>query len=133
MKKKIIAAALGVAAFGALLTGCTSDADVASENIAKSAEQFEVQRTIVMVSGMTGKTIGYAEGRCSFEYPSSNRVDLTCKYGPNQYRKHTWIKGNLDSVVVTQEQPIDASVYHTRVIIKPENLIPEFDLQVGKQ
>ena len=35
--------------------------------------------------------------------------------------------------MIAQEQPIDVSVYHTRIIIKPESLLPEFDLEVGKQ
>ena len=118
---------------GALaLTGCTSDADKASENIAIAAEQFEVQRTIVGINGITGKTIFYAEGRCSFE-SSGRRFDVTCRYGPDEYRKHVFIMGDQDSVAVTQEEAIDVSVYHTRVILKPENLLPEFDLEVGKQ
>lgn len=134
--KKTFKKIIGIAAAGALIAGlaaCTSDADKASENIATAAEQFEVQRTIVGINGITGETTFYAEGRCSFEYPSSRRFDITCRYGPDEYRKHTFIMGDQDSVTITQEQPIDVSVYHTRVILKPENLIPEFDLEVGKQ
>ena len=43
--KKLIAAA--VAALALVLSGCTSSADVASQNIATAAEAFEVQRTLV--------------------------------------------------------------------------------------
>jgi hypothetical protein len=136
VKKKLVIipalAALALALTGAA-NGCTSDADKASENIGTAAEQFEVQRTIVGINGITGDTIFYAEGRCSFEYPSGRRFEVTCKYGPNEYRKHVFIMGDQDSVSITQEEAIDVSVYHTRVILKPENLIPEFDLQVGKQ
>lgn len=131
MKTKIASAALVIV--GALtLAGCTSDADKASENIATAAEQFEVQRTIVGINGITGETIFFAEGRCSFE-SSGRRFDVTCRYGENEYRKHVFVLGDQDSVSVTQEEPIDVSVYHTRVILKPENLLPEFDLEVGKQ
>ena len=35
--------------------------------------------------------------------------------------------------VSTQMESIDVSVYHTRVIVKPEGLIPDIDLQGGKQ
>lgn len=114
------------------LAGCTSDADRASENIATAAEAFEVQRTIVGLNGITGNVIFYAEGRCSFEYPTGTRVDVTCKYGPDEYRKHVFILGDQDSVVVTQEQSIDVSEYHTRIVLKPQNLLPEFDIQVGE-
>lgn len=119
-----------VAAFG--LAACTSDADKASENIAIAAEAFEVQRSIVGINGITGETIFFAEGRCSFEYPSGGRVDVTCKYGPDEYRKHVFLLGDQDSVVVTQEQAIDVSEYHTRIILKPQNVIPEFDISVGE-
>lgn len=129
--KKLIAA--GVVGLTVLLAGCTSDADKASENIATAAEAFEVQRTIVGINGITGKTIFFAEGRCSFEYPSGRRFDVTCKYGPTEFRKHVFILGDQDSVVVTQEKAIDVSVYYTRIVLKPQNIIPEFDLRVGEQ
>ena len=115
------------------LTGCVTetDADVASTNIATAAEQFEVQRTFVGINGISQEVIFYAEGRCSFE-TGSGRFDVTCKYGPDEYRKHVFILGDQDSVVITQEKPIDVSEYHTRIVLKPQNLIPEFDLEVGE-
>ena len=131
MKKIIIASAITIAGIIGL-AGCTSDADKASENISTAAENFEVQRTIVGINGITGETIFFAEGRCSFEYPDSNRVDVTCKYGPDEYRRHTFFMGDQDSVVVSQEESIDVSEYHTRIVLKPQNVIPEFDIMVGE-
>lgn len=130
--KKNIAALAITAVLGLGLTGCISDADRASENIATAAEQFEVQRTIVGINGITGDITFYAEGRCSFEYPSNNRVDVTCKYGPDEFRKHVFLMGDQDSVTVVQEEAIDVSVYHTRIILKPQNLLPAFDLELGE-
>lgn len=129
--KRVLAAAV-IAGAMLSLAACTSDADKASENIATAAEAFEVQRSIVGINGITGETIFFAEGRCSFEYPSGGRVDVTCKYSPDEYRKHTFILGDQDSVVVTQEKPIDVSEYHTRIVLKPQNVIPEFDIMVGE-
>jgi hypothetical protein len=128
-----IIGALGALAIATLaLAGCTSDADKASENISTAAENFEVQRTIVGINGITGETIFYAEGRCSFEYPSGGRVDVTCKYSSDEYRRHTFFMGDQDSVVVSQEESIDVSEYHTRIVLKPQNVIPEFDIEVGE-
>lgn len=121
-----------IATFMLTAAGCTSDADKASENISTAAEAFEVQRTLVATNGITGEVMLYAEGRCSFEYPSKSRVDITCKYGPEDYRRHTYIKGDQDQVVISQEVGIDVSEYHTRIIIKPQNIIPEFDIMVGE-
>jgi hypothetical protein len=131
-KNLIIAAAVALVS-GIALAGCTSDADTADENIKTAAEQFEVQRTIVGINGITGKTIFYAEGRCSFEDMGGDRFDLICRYAKDEYRKHVFFMGDQDSVTVTQEEPIDVSVYHTRIVLKPESAIPEFDLEVGKQ
>ena len=122
-------AALGAAL---ILAGCSSDADTADYNTKQAAEAFEIQREFVGINGITGKTIFYAEGRCSFEYPEPGRFDLMCKYGPDEYRKHVFIMGDQDSVTVTQTEDIDVSEYHTRIILKPQNLIPEFDLMVGE-
>jgi len=130
--KSIIAAGTIALTMGLGLTACVSDADRASENIATAAEQFEVQRTIVGINGITGEIIFFAEGRCSFEN-SGRRFDVTCRYGPDEYRKHVFILGDQDSVAVTQEKPIDVSVYNTRIILKPQNLLPAFDLEYGEE
>ena len=130
-KSLIIAGVIGASV---LLSAeaCTSDADKVGENISVAAENFEVQRTIIGISGNDGSVLFMAEGRCSFEYPSSQRVDVVCKYGPDEYRKHTFIKGERDSVAITQEQAIDASEYHTRIVLKPQSLLPAFDIEVGE-
>lgn len=130
IKKIVVSSVVAVSMLG--LTSCYSDADKASENISTAAEAFEVQRSIVGINGITGETIFFAEGRCSFEYPSNSRVDVTCKYGPSEYRKHVFILGDQDSVVITQEKAIDVSEYHTRIVLKPQNVIPEFDIMVGE-
>lgn len=128
--------------FGAiLLTGCSevtpdngnSDADKAQYNIMMDAEEFKVQRTIIAQGGLDGEIFMMAEGRCSFEYPSDNRVDIVCKVADNQYKRDTLILGDQDRVYIAQEEPIDVSVYHTRVIFKPESVLPEFDISIGQQ
>lgn len=136
MKKSTKFATLGLGAVLGIfaLTGsaCASDADKASENISTAAEAFEVQRSLIATNGITGEVMLLAEGRCSFEYPGGNRIDVTCKYGPSEYRRHTYIKGDQDQVVITQEEAIDVSEYNSRIIIKPQNILPEFDIMVGE-
>ena len=117
---------------GVTTTNGESDADKVNENIALEAEAFQVQRSITATSGVTGEILFIAEGRCSFEYPSDNRVDAICKYSKDEYRKHVFILGDQDSVVIAQEEPIDVSEYHTKIVIKPENIVPEFGISVGE-
>lgn len=46
-----------------LLTGC-SDADIASQNISKAADNFEISRRIVFYNGITGEYMLSIEGAC---------------------------------------------------------------------
>lgn len=134
--KKIIATALISAAAITTLAGCTSDADRASENLSTAAEQFEINRRIVFVNGITDSIMLEVEGRCSVETANSalaGAMEVTCKVAEDQYKKNYLYLS--DNVIVTVEQlePIDISVYHYRFVIKPENFVPEFDLEAGDQ
>lgn len=127
MRRIIIAAAVGTLA----LTGCTSDADKTSKNLSKAAEQFEVQRRIVGVNGITDKALFEVEGRCSIETPGG-RLEVVCKHGPDDFRKH--FVGLSDNVtyIAVQLEGVDANAYRTRIILKPENIVPDFDLVTGE-
>ena len=131
-RKKIVAigAALSISLL-ATAGGCDSDAKVASDNLSKAADQFEVQRKIVGINTRTGDYLFYVEGRCSIE--RAGDLIVTCKQGPNEYRKHYIGQATDVAWVSTQMDAIDVSVYHTRVVVKPEGLIPDIDLQGGKQ
>lgn len=124
-----VAAILSVAAFA----GCESDADKTSENLSKAAEQFEVQRKIVGINGITDKVLFEVEGRCSLELGDTlkDTLDVICKHGPDDYRKHyVGISDNV-TFISTQVKGLDVSQYRTRIILKPENLVPNFDLVTG--
>lgn len=131
MNKVIAIGAVVASAF--VMAGCTSDADKASENLSKAAEQFEVQRHIVGVNGITGEYAFEVEGRCSVETPDSRRLEVICRHGENDYRKHFVGLSDNTYWVATQKDGVDVSVYHTRIVIKPQNIVPEFDLEAGKQ
>lgn len=122
MKKSLVI--IGIAALA--VSGCSSDADVAGSNLSKAAEQFEVNRRITVVNGITDKYMMLVEGRCSLEFPD-NRVEIVCKLKNNSFVKHHVIKS--DNVFVMSEQingtAVDTDQY--RVIFKPEALIPNVD------
>lgn len=135
--KKIIATIAAIGAAVLVLTGCTSDADTASYNLSQQAEQFEIERRITAINGITDTVMLEIEGRCSIESGDAtgvaNALEITCKTGPNQYHKH--FVGLSDNVTYVTQQlgTSDVSVYHHRVLIKPENLLPEFDYEAGEQ
>ncbi len=136
--KKLTRASIAAALVGAtlLITGCTSDADNASRNLSTAAEQFEVNRRITVTTGFANEVALQVEGRCSIESTDSflaGALEVTCKIGPDQYVKHFVVKGDNDVVTAQQLEAVDVSVYHHRVLIKPENLLPEFDYEAGEQ
>lgn len=129
MKKRISTVIiLFTALLGGVVAGCDSDADVASENLSKAAEQFEIERRVVFFNGITDKYMLTIEGRCSIEVDGADgQLEVTCKLGPNEYKKH--FLGLSDNVTyfVEQLESVDVSVYHYRVIFKPETIIPDID------
>lgn len=128
-------AVLAAVLVAAVSVGCESDADKASDNLGKAAEQFEVQRKIVGLNGITDKVLFEIEGKCSLERNGNlpRNLEVICKHGPKDFRKH--FVGLSDNVtwISTQVGGVDVSVYRTRVILKPENIVPNFDLVTGER
>lgn len=126
-------AVAGAIAVLALVTaGCTSDADRVNQNLNTSAEQFEVQRTIVFYNGITESYIAVVEGRCSIER-DGQKMQAICKVGPNEYtRDEVGLSDNV-TYFALQTKPSSADPYHKRVLLKPGNALPDFDVQVGQK
>jgi hypothetical protein len=127
MKLQNIIASTAIVGSLALLAGCT-DADVASSNLSRAADQFEITRRIVFYNGITGDYMLELVGRCSLGNADKDReLSVTCKTGPNGYKKH--FLGLSDNVTYFAEQIEDAdvSVYHYRVIFKPQTILPDVD------
>lgn len=128
-KPAIVATALATTI---LLAGCTPAAKTASDNLSTAADNFEINRRIVFFNGITDKYLLTIEGRCSIQ-PDGGKLDVTCKIGDNQYKKHFLGLSDNVSYFVEQLDPVDVSVYHYRVIFKPENIVPDLSIDAGKQ
>ena len=129
MKKIIIGAAVASAA---IMSGCSSDADVASYNLSKAADMFEIDRRVVFYNGITGEYMLTIEGRCSIGTGQSTKsVTVTCKTGENQFKKH--FLGLSDNVTYFAEQLgyADVNVYHHRIVFKPQSVLPDVDFRVS--
>lgn len=129
MKKAIVISAAALALAGGL-SGCQSKADKVAQNISTQAENFQVQRRLVGINGITDKIEWEVTGRCSWELPGG-RVDITCKEGPNAFTKTTMSLSNNVFFISTQAAPVKASEYHTKIILKPTDILPDFDLESG--
>lgn len=128
MMKRLLTA-VGFVGVALGLTAC-NEADVASRNLSQAADMFEIQRRVVFYNGITGDYILTVEGLCSLgNYDKQGELTVTCKTGPNTYKKH--FLGLSDNVTFFAEQmePAEASVYHYRVVFKPSVIIPDLEIK----
>lgn len=111
------------------LSSCSA-ADTASYNLSKQADSFQVFRRIVFYNGITGEYMLQVEGLCSLGNSDiADEISITCKVGPEQYKKHylglsdnvTYFVEQIDSIFVDQ--------YHYLVIFRPTTIIPDIELQ----
>lgn len=122
----LVTGLLGIAA----LAGCTSDADVASANLSKAADNFEVLRRVVFYNGISGDYILVIEGYCSLgNNDKDGELTVTCKLGPNRFKKH--FLGLSDNVTYFAEQieAVGVSTSHYKVYFKPSTIIPDIDVK----
>lgn len=129
MRKQLTGMLIATAFTLPILAAC-SDADIASQNLSKAADNFEVNRRVIFYNGITGGYMLSVEGLCSLGNADKNReVTITCKTGPSQYKKH--FLGLSDNVTyfVEQLEPNTVSAYHYRVVFKPQTIIPDIDFR----
>ena len=111
----------------AVAAGC-NDAQIASSNLSRAADNFEIMRRVVFLNGITDTYLLSIEGLCSVE-DQSNQLEVTCKVGETEFKKH--FLGLSDNVTYFAEQLDGArvSAYHYRVVFKPQAIIPDIDFR----
>ena len=127
MFKKLFA--VSVLSLGLFITGCSREAQVASNNLSHAADNFQLDRRIVFYNGITGDYVLTIEGKCSFDAVSERKVDVTCKVGDKEFKKHSL--GISDNVTYFSEQLTSkgVSVYQYKVDFRPTTIIPDVDLK----
>lgn len=117
----------GALAFG--LTACEDDAAIVGENMTKAADNFEIERRIVMFNGITDEYLLEVVGLCSIK-DDGDQLEVLCKTGDEEYKKHFLGLSDNVSYFVEQGEPVKASAYHYRVTFKPQQVLPDFDARV---
>lgn len=124
--KRILAAILAVG----LLVGCGREADIASRNVSVAADQFEVMRRVVFFNGITDTYLLVIEGLCSLgNADSAGELTVTCKVGPESYKKHFLGLSDNVSYFVEHLAPTKVDTYHYRVTFRPSTIIPDLDIR----
>lgn len=114
----------------ATLTGCMDDASIATHNITKAADNFEINRRVVFYNGITDTYMLSIEGRCSIDLNQTGTAfNVICKTGHSEFKRHTLVLSDNTTAFVEQLQPVKASAYHYRVTFKPETILPDFNIR----
>lgn len=112
------------------ISSCSDDARVASRNLSKAADNFEIVRRVIFYNGITGEYMLSLEGLCSIKADGMDKqLEVTCKTGIGTYKKH--FLGLSDNVTYFSEQMDSApvNVYHYRVTFKPQSILPDIDFR----
>lgn len=123
MKRLIIATACLVG-----LTACQQDAQVANQNLTIAADNFEIMRNIVFYNTWTDTEVVSITGYCSIE-DKDHKLWVTCKDADGIKRHQLGRSANL-TYFMTQIESVEVSLYHTRIVWKPQSFIPDIDVQV---
>ncbi|QDP44648.1 hypothetical protein SEA_NOTHINGSPECIAL_64 [Mycobacterium phage NothingSpecial] len=128
--KKIIITTVAAAALALGLSSCSSDANVASENLSKAADNFEVARRIVFFNGITDKYLLEIQGRCSIAPDTgAKKLDVTCKLGDGSFKKHFLGLSDNVSYFVEQVDGKNVSTDFYQVNFKPQSIVPDIELR----
>lgn len=129
IQRVLTALAVGTVLFGGTVA-CSSDADVASSNLSKDADNFKILRRVVFYNGISGDYILVIEGYCSLgNSDKPGELTVTCKVGDNKFKKN--FLGLSDNVTYFAEQiePVGVSTSHYKVIFKPSTVVPDIEVR----
>ena len=127
MKKLYSFLAAGLIALS--LTAC-DDSEVATRNLIKAADNFEVNRRIVFYNGITDTYMLEIEGRCSIDLNQNNTAfNVICDVGNGNYKRHTLVLSDNVTAFIEQIEPNKVSKNFYRVTFKPSTIIPNIDIR----
>ena len=115
------------------LSGCT-DADIASHNISRKSDFFEIPRRVIFYNGITNEYILDIEWYCSLWWWSSqanywyNEIYVICKDW-DWYKKHfLWLSDNV-TYIVEQIDSANVSKDHYKIYFKPSVIVPSIEMK----
>lgn len=101
------------------LAGC-SEADKVNHNISKQADYFETERKITVYNARTDKIILETEGFMSISNNSNNELVITCKTGPNIYKKNYVYLNDYTMYAVEDITGTHTDPYHYKMYFHTE-------------
>lgn len=134
MNKKLFGILGTVLVAATLLTGCDweDEADVASYNISKEADNFNIYRKIKVMNCQSDEVLLEFEGWCSITKDNvDDQLEITYRVGEGQYYKDFIGLNDRVTYVITQIDGADVDkyhyewVYHSKGDLIPVELVDE--------
>ena len=117
--KKIVALVVVLISMCIIFVGC-SEADKVNANISKQADYFETERKITVYNARTDKIILETEGYMSISNNSSRELVVTCKIGPDTYKKNYVYLNDYTMYVVEDITGTHTDPYHYKMYFHTE-------------
>lgn len=122
---------IAIALLSALTVACVDDAQVATYNTKKAADNFKINRRVVFYNGITDNYILEIEGRCSVDLNDTQTAfNVICKTGEREFKRHTLVLSDNVTAFVEQIEPNKASSHFYRVTFKPSVIVPDVDVRL---
>ena len=111
--KKIIAIIMVAVSLVYVLSGCLStEASKVNHNMSLTADNFGCERRITVYNARTDKIIMYTEGSVAISNNTTNELVVTCKVGPNEYKKNYIYLNDYTMYVVEDITGTHSDPYH---------------------
>ena len=125
--RSLLAALALVVGLG-LLSACSTDEDVVSQNLSEDADNFKISRRVVFVNGITDEYLLEVQGLCNIN-DDGGQLEVVCKVGDDQYKKH--FLGLSDNVTyfVEQIESAQSSADQYKVTFKPTTILPDVEIR----
>ena len=127
MKKIIAVLSLSVMlAIGLCSCSILDEADVASTNVSKEADNFKAYRKVTIINNMTDTTLLEFKGWASIRVDEEeNQLEIIYRVGKDKYKKDFVGLNNMTTYVVTQTDAMDVNPYQYEWTYQSEgNLVP---------
>ena len=126
MKRTIFAVIMAISLIFSIC-GC-SEADKVNSNLSKQADYFECERRITVYNARTDKVILNIEGYLSLSNNNSKELVVTCKTGPNTYKKNYVYLNEYTLYVCEDITGTHTDPYHYKVYFHTE-LLPDVEVK----
>lgn len=107
--------------------GCT-EADKVNSNISKQANYFESERRITVYNARTDTIILEAEGYMSISNNVNDELVVTCKVGPNTYKKNYVYLNDYTMYVVEDITRTHTDPYHYKLFFHTK-ILPDTEVR----